>query len=711
MSNIQHSCWNPLLFCQPIEVAKHLAISEISEIAHKVVSLSRTENVPLNDNLSAPLHGREVGDDRVDLSRSAEKVCCTQVVQEAVIKMVTSPEDTGIRRTSWNFCEVSSMIPTDPYTGYDHARKCGDFTNLGYNDSIILRIICDVSKGDEHHSSTPPGKMSMLGSRLNTPRRENRAVWQIASLFQDALLCTHKATEPKYLPQQMGGTGVTALFDNPENINLYVRAYKGGTYKRIYGTATAELSSCLEHLERNVQTAPVLCSRLREKQEYFWGTYSQYVFIPDKPRLPRNDNNSPQPIYSATGGANLYQGYENRLIRTRQVVTRRTAEREWATTQRQESIISGIYGSIHDAQAREKDYRLIARSRFGNALSANSALQNLLRREATLEDARILMGDHAFRTITDGKRTFERSDADWIYHNGQGEVYSLNDISMSEDIFVRTEVSNEETFKIAGITLRPITHRGIEWRPTKTKVGLYEISRSMEDWSEDLLNRLIDERSRLGGTLQASEAALVFEENPEWVNDDSGLIARAIREHKTSSGRTYGVILISDDRRLGNQMANSANVTVHRIRSEYYVHHMLRSGKPVQDYPNVQYVRESLTNGLKPYPDSVYYDTGSISAYAANIEIDNGASKPKMYRRELQRTGWSGLKRFSNIRLTEIDFKDRTPVWKHYPTERPKLWRQGSRPSGSVYTDRSSWRNSNASSSDWRNREGPPLRI
>jgi hypothetical protein len=709
MEPVYHVTWNPLEFCQPIDLGEeNLAVAEIQAIARDVVKLAKQENIPLNNHNDSPIYGREVGDDRVDLSRSGEKVVCTQVVQQSIVKMVTSPEDTGIRRGSWNFCEVSSAIPTDPHTGYDFARKTGDFTHLGYNDSIILRIVLDVSKGEEHHSSTPPGKMSMLGSRLATPRRENRAIWQVASLFQDAMLCTHKASEPKYLPQAMGGTGVTALFDNPDNVFLYVRAYKGGTYERIYGTATNELAVCLEYLHRGIQTTPILSQRLREKQEYFWGTYDQYVFVPRRKDLMSGPIGIPVPLYRATGGANLYQNFENRLIRTRDVVTRSVAEREWATTQRQESIISGFYSSVNEAMKREADLRTIAKHKYGNALNANSALQNLLRREATMADARAMMGDAAFLTLTEGKRHFERSDAYWIYRNGQGELFSLDDIHLSEDIYLREEVSVEETFKVGGIPLQPITNRGIQWRPTKTRVGLWQINNTMEQWAEKLTAAIKEERDLKGSPLTAVEVGPIFDRDPEWVNDDSGIVARAMRDYTLTSGRVSSCILVSDDRRLASRIANTVNIRVRRVAARDYVSHSLMSGGDVKNYPSAKLVANAMGISERNLPAQIYFDTGSITAAAAAVEMEvQTERRATAYRRELRATGWDGYSRTSDIRLIQVSPLHRLRGETHHPVERPRLWRQGSRPSGSVYSSHSSWRNSNSDSSDWRNQGGP----
>jgi hypothetical protein len=419
------------------------------------------------------------------------------MAQERVTKMVTSHEDTSIRKRSWNFCEVTSGPITDPTQSYDHVRKIGNFSDLGFNDSIILRIVLDVQKGDgDEHSSTPAGKMSMLGSRLSTPRKENRSTWMIASLFQDAHLSTHKAREPKYLPPVMGGSGVTALFDNPNNVFLYILSFRGGKYGRIYATAVAEMRDYLYRLERGVQSAPILCPRLRERQEYFWGTWANQVFIPNKLDVPTSGLDPPLALYKATGGQNRYQNYENRLMRTRHLLTRSQAQMEWMHTQRLQHIFLSLFKTMAEYADIDRERSMRLRARYDSALSANTALQNLLRREATLADAQSLMGDECFLTLTTGKVEFTKDDALWVYMNGQGENYSLHDVNLSEDMYLRSEVSVEETFKVSGIPLRPFRTGGKKTFTSRIKVGLYQINKPMEEWAEDLSSRLREERDR-----------------------------------------------------------------------------------------------------------------------------------------------------------------------------------------------------------------------
>jgi hypothetical protein len=689
--------WNPLDYIEDFTPLQNLDLNDVRHLGEKVTAVAILQGV--HNELSpstSKVVGREVGDDRVDLSRDVFPLVTTLVAQEDLLFMVTSWQDTSIRRGSWNFCEVTGGPLTDPSQGFDHIRRNGDFKELGFNDSVVLRIILDVQKGEgEDHSSTQPGKMSMLGSRLATPRQENRGMWMIASIFQDAMLCTHRASEPKYLPPVMGGTGVTALFDNSNNVYLYVLAYKGGTYARIYGTACAEMKEYLYRLERGVQSAPILCPRLREKQEYFWGTYDNMVFVP-KERGVINTDAPPPPLYERTGGENRFQNFETRLVRTRHLVTRRQAQVEWSHTRRLQSIFQGVFDTMAKFSDLDNEESKRLKARYDGALNANSALQNLLKREAGRADAMILMGSDAFHTVTTGRREFTRLDAEWVYLNGQGEFFSLKDVSLSEDMFVREEVSAEETFKVEGIPLRPQGFGVPVTRYTKTRVGLYLISSTMEEWSEDLLQRLKAARDRLGRPLRPIEIEPIFMENPEWVNDDTGLIA--LCHSDVSTGRTglHGVALISGDRKLANKMANTCNVKVTRISPREFVRLSVNAGYLPSHNSPTDFLLKKLGRNLS----IIYKDTGSIaSAASLMVEGDDG----EYYRRTVRATGWQGTSRFSSVTLVPVR-REKLEVETHFPIVRPRIWRAGSKPWESVYSSHSSWKGSRKSASetsDW----------
>lgn len=651
-------------------------------------AVSRLSQYDIEPDKPDSVSGREVGDDRVDWSKSAMSLSLAIVAQESILMMDTSEEDTYISSETWNFCEVSSFVPTDPNQSFHSCRKKGDFTDLGYTDSVITRIIMDARKESNDHSSTPVGKMSMLGARLRTPRREYRSSWMIASFLQDGMLATNLAREPKYLPPQMGGTGVTALFDNPNNVYLYVHSYKSGTYQRIYATATAELRDAMHLLEVDQYSAPVLCSRLREKQEYFWGTYDEKLFVPAHSELE-----SPALLEKHTG-TNAYRAYEARLQRTRLLVDRRTAEVELTRGARLTDLVSGVYSDFSVPLALEKWNKLVRKAKFSGALNANSALQNLLNRRASPQDVKDMMGDTAFRMITSGRVEFTREDALWIYSNGRTANYTLDDIYFPSDMFVREEVSMEETLKVPGIPLQPEATRG-KLVHTTTKVGLYQINQSQEDWSDQLLSRLIAKRDALGRPLRVDEYGPIMAQDREWVNDDSGLIAQCLSDTSALVGGK--VCLISADRRLANQMAESANVTVLRVHPVQYLAWAASQGRT--SFDSSEEPSTGFSRGLGINPKYLYLDTGSLSAFSAQSEIENRT----LLHKETTRTGINpdGY-RFAEFTLSPWTGRIKNEA--HFPVLRQKKWRGGSRPEAEVYSSHSSWIRSSKSSqsSNWR---------
>jgi len=101
-----------------------------------------------------------------------------------------------------------------------------------------------------------------------------------------------------------------------ENLYLSVHAYRGGRCQRIYGSATRELRQALSSLERGEALMPILCRRLRDRQEYLHGTYAEKIFIPTRAYQDTYGERLPEPLIMASGGANLFTSFENRLLRT-----------------------------------------------------------------------------------------------------------------------------------------------------------------------------------------------------------------------------------------------------------------------------------------------------------------------------------------------------------------------------------------------------------
>jgi len=692
-------CWNPLDYLASQEAEKVEGdLSLLSCIDREARSLLRTYKVPDTEFKQGrtPVWGMEVGDDRGDVSPHPLTLARMLVLQEKVIGMVTSHEDTFISNKYWNFCEVTSYIPTSKAGSYHFTRRGGSFKDLDYVDTPVLRIIIDCSKGDMSHSSTAVGKANLHGKKVSTPRTEFRGALMLASFYQDGCLRTSHSQDPKYLPSVMGGSSNRPLWDNPMNTYLYVKAYKYGTYDRIYGSASAELMDVLQVLERGGSKQAVLCSRLRDRQEYLHGTYDHAVFVPTKEM--QDFSSLPVPLYLATEGTNRYQSYENRLIRTKLLVTRREAELEFSKTQRVKEI---LFGSMPPEYIMELHLiqKRVARSKFANALTANAAFANLLQRKASPEDYATLLRSNDFHKISTGKQTFSRESAVWICNGGQYMTVTIDDVTEGQDMFVRSEVSTEESFKVGGITLKPIIGHKEKVQLTTTRVGLYQINSEMLEWSEDLLNRLKDKQRPLSSDILLRE----FHKNPEWVNDDTGLIAQCITDAQNRAGHLTSVYLVSADKRLANQMSQQANVTVILVPPHHVVESLRRATWTSTSTLTINEVDGIYTPSQRiPKPVAVYTDTGSLAAHSSHYVVERDKEgRNKLFRKTLLETGLSKGKRFEKFNLETFDGKrirslDRRQIF--YPVTRPKLRKSVPGGPSSSHSSRGSWRRSNTES-------------
>jgi hypothetical protein len=617
----------------------------------------------------AKMQGMEVGDDRVDvICNNPRPLAIALCVQERVVGMKTSWKDTFISKDLWNFCEVSSVMPSMPDGSFDMARKTGKFYNLEFTDVLPLRIILDVTKSDNSHSSSSVGKAAMLGNRLSTPRTELRSRLMLGSLLQDAHLRTVRSTDPKYAPRIMGGSGVRALYDNFRNIYLYIRAYRGGDYERLYGTATQELRDCLRSLERGQSATPYLNYRLRDRQEYLHGTFAEYVLLP--PEVPRTPGgSSPMPLYEDMGGENRFKAFENRLLRSRLIIGKADAEREWERTTRIQNILREGNSVPEDASER-KERSLERRKKFDLALNANAQFKRLLDRKANWSTVESLIAQ-GWKPIQSGTTAFSLLDARWIFDGCRSETYNVEDLTKSETMFVRDEVSVEESFKVKDIPLLPITRRGILAQRTVSKVGLYQINNSMLEWCNDLVTRLKSVRDEYGRILP-NDLLREFNSNREWVNDDTGIIAQAIADYGVRNHSAIA-ILVSSDRRLMNQLANQANIRVLRVDPKSFVLH-----RPKETYssdtvwtvaevaPLFGYLSDRVAKESK-----IYIDYGSLAASVANLETDvDSHGRRKIYLRAVgSYTRPDEGKRTITYDLIEQEvgqliYEDKRPVYK-----------------------------------------------
>jgi hypothetical protein len=262
-----------------------------------------------------------------------------------------------------------------------------------------------------------------------------------------------------------------------------------------------------------------------------------------------------------------------------------------------------------------------ARSEFGDALNANTALAHLLERKGSLEDV-IRLTNENFHVVNCGATTFTKWDAEWLFSGGKSENFSIEDLTSSEDLFLRSDVSEDESLRVGSIPLRPVIGNN-KLVVTTTTVGLYQIGSGMYEWAGELTDRLIKRYKEINRPLDSENALREFEKNPEWVNDDTLIISRCLRDTGGRAMTSTPVVLVSADNRLGNQLSNTCNVQVIRVDPRAYIlwardvrHDPVKEPDPAVLLSYLDGVKEAA---LIRY---VYIDTGSVNAFLSRICID-----------------------------------------------------------------------------------------
>lgn len=696
--------WDPLASIDVDEKRDKVCTTELWQIFGSAARLCEDWDLPTSVHEGAKVFGMEVGDDRTDGSRDAYRLALGLICQEQVLHMRTSDEDTCISNNIWNFCEITNGIPTDVTETFDYCRKNNGFESLGFIDSPPLRIILDVSKGDGSHSSTGSGKAAMLASRMRTPRTGMLRVLQLASFMQDGMLRTSMNSDPKYLPRIMGGSGARPLFDNDENLYLYTLAYKGGRCNRVYGSATRELQACLRQLSLGEATMPVLCRMLSDRQEYLHGTYSNMIFVPKYSYKDVQMGKLPAPLIESPGGANRFNAALNRLVRTKHLVTRSVAVREWEYSK---TIRARLLSRVETSRFESEDFlrKNELRRRFGDALNANTAFANMLSRKASWKDVETLLDSKEHITLTSGAPEFTYYDAQWLASGAKFENFSIEDLTITEDLHSREDVSEEQTFKVGGLILRPIVGYDIKRVVTTTKVGLYEINKSMEEWAENLYRRLLNHRVD-GKPISRDDVLKEVMTDPEWVNDDTGLIEQCLQLTSSLHQRSARVVLVSLDKRLANQMSNTCNVQVERLHPLAYIMRMRWHGKdPVNDrHLALSLLGKDIPSRERVDPiRQIFVDTGSVAAVLTNLEEQPESGQTVVKRREHLSNGFLDGKRQTQYVLREIPqhalVLTTVPI---RPVLKDRKFPHSNSMSRRLSSSTVSWRTKSASSADWR---------
>jgi hypothetical protein len=511
------------------------------------------------------IDGYEVGDDRVDASHSPERLALALVVQERVFGMKTSEEDTVISNTVWNFCEVTCGVPSHNVEGFDYCRR-GEhkFRALGYVDSPILRIIIDASKQSRDHSSTAVGKASMLRARISTPRTEFKPLLEVASFFQDGCLRTIRSPEPKYLHYKAGGSDMPPLFGEYQNALTYLITFKGGGYDRIYGSCVRELRmSMLSSINEGIPAKlPVLCNIIREPLEHLSITYEEYlILLTDTQWCAALEE--PLPIYEHGATTMFTATGENRLVRANVLVTKSDATKEHNNQVKLREQLFGPWDhQVFLSETAIKNCR--RREKCVNAIRMDTALMNLLNREADRQDLTTAIGKYL--SICCGVKMINEVDLYWLIDGGRHikGFFTVDDIPRMESMFLRDDIDAPLSLKVGGIALDPLyNYKSALPKLTTIQCGLFMTTSSQQEWCETTAVRLRDEREALGGPLSSQDLLRVFNENTEFMKDDNPIVGQARLDTKGLSVMMGPrIIIFSFDHGLQRKMAQEVLLPV-----------------------------------------------------------------------------------------------------------------------------------------------------
>jgi hypothetical protein len=437
----------------------------------------------------------------------------------------------------------------------------------------------------------------------------------LASFIQDGCLNTIKNDEPKYLPGIIGGSGCPSLWDNHANTYLYLLAYKNGTYARVYASAISEARQCVAQLDSGVPASPVLCQRLREKQEYLHATYAQSVMVPPKPLLKGAFGQDPVPLYTASGSVAFLQGAERRLIATRKVITRLDAEVEAQRSLRIHLFLFGTETGPRQVLLNQLEHRLAAEN-YGHAFRANAAVKSLLDREASGHEVTELIREFGFKDSGSGRKVLSLDDIMWLCSGGKGVAYTIDDLLPSYDMYLREEVSLEETMRVPGINLTPKIGKHYVTKTTVAKIGIWDTNPSLDAWADRFIGQM--NLTREMGIIPSARDVLSFlREDREWVSDDS-IIIESVRQD-TFGLPNQTVLVVTTDRKLCKTISEATGNYVVIVHPDVLIYFSgQRQLSSVRNYSTeLAQIRGHIDlKGARPPITFSYVDYGALKAIA-----------------------------------------------------------------------------------------------
>jgi hypothetical protein len=332
-----------------------------------------------------------------------------------------------------------------------------------------------------------------------------------------------------------------------------------------------------------------------------------------------------EPIYRALGGTALLQGVENRLVQAGRLVTAKGAEVILLERQRAEKILWGLIPHSA-AKVFEKEENFRQRAEFDFARQANGAIQRLMQRNAADHDLlKLAGGDNLLSTSAMTEYTVYQSR--WLSSGARGESFCADDLIFSEDMYLREDIEGTQNMRIPGIPLNPMfTRKPNVMRETVAKVGLWQISETMEDWADNICTELKSRRLDLNRILRYGDVQPIFWKNREWVSDDSLLVdyASEIAKKRTS----ISLMLLSADKRLARVMARTTGLPVvmltplEALKLAPGVDWKSRTEISVHDFfPNCPTDMRLFEEAPAIY-DEILIDTGNVKGFLTQLVKD-----------------------------------------------------------------------------------------
>jgi hypothetical protein len=327
---------------------------------------------------------------------------------------------------------------------------------------------------------------------------------------------------------------------------------------------------------------------------------------------------------------------ESRLLATKSIMTKSDALVE---VDRRERITKAVFSTLGVVQVNRENKKVFSefKKEFDDARSANTAVTRLLAREANSYDMYSLMGNESFLVSKSGVKELTMDLVEWLIRKkGKGTIYDFRDIPREEDMYLRSEVSLEETMRVRGVDLVPgFTGRVRSVVTTKSKVGLFKVPREMEDWARLVVSEL--KELRLSGANNAAGVAQVAMKDLLWVKDDAPLLYKIQRDLKQYASKS--VLIVTTDADMCQQIASNVGCYVTMVKPSDL---LLEFRKEFEMEELAEYVRSQLDRWNKTISRRVsivelsYIDTGSTGWAASGIEIPDTTRGNALWKSEVR---------------------------------------------------------------------------